>query len=168
MNSANSGVSANSARSAESEGALWGTSALDWADVQQPTIRPASRAVLSELGPWRGRTLLDIGCGAGDFVGMVGGLGAKASGLDASAPLIEIAQARNPTARFRVGDMQHLPFPDATFDVVTAFNSLHFAADPARTIAEAIRVTRLGGRIAVATWGPPTECDAITYLLDLG
>jgi SAM-dependent methyltransferase len=154
--------------SAELDGALWGAHALDWAEIQQPFIRPVSRAVLDKLGPWRGRTLLDIGCGAGDFTGMVGDLGAKVSGLDAAASLIEIARERNPAGRFRVGDMQHLPFPDDDFSVVTAFNSLHFARDPALAIAEAIRVTRSGGRIVLATWGPPSECDAITYLLDLG
>ncbi|NEC86379.1 class I SAM-dependent methyltransferase [Streptomyces sp. SID12501] len=153
---------------AELEGALWGARALDWAEVQQPTIRPLSGTVLGELGAWQGRTVLDLGCGAGDFAGMASALGANVSGLDASAALIEIAQRRNPTSTFRVGDMQHLPFPDHRFSVVTAFNSLHFARNPARTITEAKRVTHPGGSIVVATWGPPSECDAITYLLDLG
>jgi SAM-dependent methyltransferase len=153
---------------AELQGALWGRRARDWAEVQQPTIRPASRAVLDELGPWQEKALLDIGCGGGDFAGMAGGLGAKASGLDASAALIDIARRRQPAGRFGVGDMQHLPFPDDDFDVVTAFNSLHFANDPRLAVAEAIRVTRPGGTIVVATWGPPVECDAIGYLLDLG
>ncbi|MFD9427664.1 MULTISPECIES: class I SAM-dependent methyltransferase [unclassified Streptomyces] len=153
---------------AEQEGALWGARARDWADVQEPTIRPVCRTVLGELGTWQGRTLLDVGCGAGDFVGMASCLGARVSGLDASVALIEIARKRNPAGLFRVGDMQYLPFPDDAFNVVTAFNSLHFATDPAATVAEAIRVTRPGGSIVIATWGPPSECDAITYLLDLG
>jgi ubiquinone/menaquinone biosynthesis C-methylase UbiE len=156
---------------AESEGALWGARALDWADIQQSAIRPASAAVLGELGElgdWRGRTLLDIGCGAGDFVGMAGELGAKASGLDASAALIEIARQRSPVGTFHVGDMQHIPFPDNGFNVVTAFNSLHFADDPVHTLTEMMRVTSPGGSIVVAIWGPPAECDAISYLLDLG
>jgi SAM-dependent methyltransferase len=153
---------------ARREGEFWGARPLDWANIQQPTIRPASHAVLSELGPWQGKALLDIGCGAGDFVSMASCLGAKVSGLDASGPLIKIAQGRNPAGRFHVGDMQRLPFPDDHFNVVSAFNSLHFAIDPALAVAEAIRVARPGGSIVFATWGPPSQCDAITYLLDLG
>jgi ubiquinone/menaquinone biosynthesis C-methylase UbiE len=153
---------------AELEGALWGARAQNWADVQQQTIRPASVAVLGELGPWRERSLLDIGCGAGDFVSLASGLGAMVSGLDASLPLIEIARKRTPSGRFRVGDMEHIPFPDDDFTIVTAFNSLHFASNPADAVAEAIRVTRSGGWIVAATWGPPSECEAFTYLLDLG
>jgi len=152
----------------ERQGALWGAHATDWAEVQQPTVRPAFYAVLDALGPWRGRTLLDIGCGAGDFLGLAGELGATVTGLDASAALIDIARTRCPAGTFRVGDMQHLPLRDDGFDVVTAFNSLHFAKDPAPTVAEMIRVTRPGGTVVVATWGPPCECDAIVYLLDLG
>ncbi len=154
--------------SAELEGALWGARSLDWADVQQRTGRPAFLAVLGELGPWRHHVLLDIGCGAGDFASLASSQGALVSGLDASPPLIEIARKQAPSGRFGVGDMEHIPFPDDDFTVATAFNSLHFASDPALAVAEAIRVTRPGGCIVAATWGPPTECDAVTYLLDLG
>jgi ubiquinone/menaquinone biosynthesis C-methylase UbiE len=154
--------------SAELEGTFWGARATDWVAVQQRTIQPAFLAVLNELSPWPGRTLLDIGCGAGEFVGLACSYGAVASGLDACATFIEIARKRTPCARFRTGDMEHIPFPDNEFAVVTAFNSLHFATDPAVAVAEAVRVTRPGGHIVIATWGPPAECDAIAYLLDLG
>ncbi|TCO54825.1 class I SAM-dependent methyltransferase [Actinocrispum wychmicini] len=153
---------------AELAGEHWGARARDWAEVQQRTILPASLAVLDELGPWAGQSLLDVGCGTGEFVQLAGDRGAVVSGLDASAALIEIARARNPTGRFLVGDMEHIPFPAAEFSVVTAFNSLHFASSPDRVVAEAMRVTRPGGRIVVATWGPLLQCDALTYLLDLG
>lgn len=149
-------------------GGAWGVRASDWATVQEPTMRPACQAVLDELSPWTGRSLLDVGCGAGAFTAMVTSAGATSNGLDACAPLIALARRRNPGGRYVVGDMQHLPFPDNAFDVVTAFNSLHFAGNPAAAIAETIRVTRPGGHIVLAAWGPPEECDAITYLLDLG
>jgi hypothetical protein len=90
--------------SAELEGALWGARAGDWVHVQQRTIRPVSFAVLDELGPWQGRPLLDIGCGAGDFAGLAGGLDAVVSGLDACAAFIDIARERIPSGRFLVGD----------------------------------------------------------------
>jgi ubiquinone/menaquinone biosynthesis C-methylase UbiE len=153
---------------AELEGTFWGARAMDWVAVQQRTIQPAFLAVLEELRPWPGRTLLDIGCGAGEFVGMAGSLGAMVSGLDACATFIEIARERIPRGKFWTGDMERIPFPDDEFAVVTAFNSLHLAPNPAVAVAEAVRVARPGGHIVIATWGPPAECDAIAYLLDLG
>lgn len=153
--------------STELDGELWGARATDWVEVQQQTIQPAFLAVLEELSPWPGRTLLDIGCGAGEFAGLANNLGAVVSGLDACAAFIEIARRRTP-GRFRIGDMTRIPFADDEFAVVTAFNSLHFARNPMAAVAEAVRVTRPGGRIVIATWGPPSECDAVTYLLDLG
>lgn len=154
---------------AELNGEPWGAQARDWAEVQEQTIHPVLLAVLDELGPsWPGRSLLDLGCGAGEFARLAGHRGAVVSGLDASMTLIEIARTRNPAGRFQVGDMEHLPFPAAEFSVVTAFNSLHFARDPARVVAEATRVLRPGGRIVVATWGPLPDCDAMAYFLDLG
>lgn len=154
--------------SAESEGVLWAARASDWVEVQQRTIRPAFLAVIEELGPWFGRPLLDIGCGSGEFAGLAGERGATVSGLDACAAFVEVARTRTPSGRFRTGDMERIPFPDDEFAVATAFNSLPFAADPAAAAVEAVRVTRPGGQVVVATWDPPAECDAITYLLDLG
>jgi ubiquinone/menaquinone biosynthesis C-methylase UbiE len=153
--------------STELDGMFWGARATDWVEVQQQTIQPAFLAVLEELSPWPDRTLLDIGCGAGEFAGLANNLGAVVSGLDACAAFIEIARKRTP-GRFRIGDMTRIPFADDEFAVVTAFNSLHFARNPVVAVAEAVRVTRPGGRIVIATWGPPSECDAVTYLLDLG
>ncbi|MFD8491840.1 class I SAM-dependent methyltransferase [Amycolatopsis sp. NPDC059657] len=146
----------------------WDTRARDWAEAQEQTILPLSLAVLDELGPWPGQSLLDLGCGAGQFARLASDRGALVHGLDASAALIDIARTRNSMGRFQVGDMEHLPFPEAEFSVVTAFNSLHFARSPARAVAEATRVTRPGGRVVAATWGPLTECDAMAYFLDLG
>ncbi|MGY0234154.1 methyltransferase domain-containing protein [Longispora urticae] len=153
---------------ADQQALAWGTRPRDWAAVQEPTIRPVIHSVLEELGPWRGRALLDIGCGAGDFTGRAAALGAVVSGLDVSAALIDIARTRHPTGAFQVATMEKLPFPDGAFDVVTAFNCLHFSTDPQRTVTEALRVVRTAGSIVIATWGPPNECDAFTYLLDLG
>lgn len=155
-------------RSAELEGTYWNRGALDWDIVQQRTVYPVSMAVLDELDSWPGRTLLDIGCGSGEFARLAADRGARVHGLDASSMLIEIAQKKNPAATFRVGDMECLPYSTDRFSVVTAFNSLHFAHDPVDAISEAIRVTQPGGRIVVATWGPAADCDAVCYFLDLG
>ncbi|MFI9455252.1 class I SAM-dependent methyltransferase [Amycolatopsis sp. NPDC052450] len=149
-------------------GEHWSTHARDWTDVQERTIHPAWLAVLNELTPAPGEPVLDLGCGAGGFTRLAARRGVKVSGLDASATLAGIARTRTPAGDFRAGDMNRIPFPDAEFFAVTAFNSLHFAQDPARAVEEAIRVARPGGHITIAAWGPLTDCDALAYFLDLG
>ena len=49
--------------------------------------------------------------------------------------------------------MEQLPWPEATFDAVTGFNSLQFADDPVVALREWVRVTRPGGAIAICVWG---------------
>ena len=66
---------------------------------------------------------------------------------------------RTPSADLRVGDIQELPYGDGTFDVVTAFNSVQYAVDPAAAVAELARVCRSGGRVAIGIWGDPARCE---------
>ncbi|MGW7531293.1 class I SAM-dependent methyltransferase [Amycolatopsis sp. NPDC054798] len=146
----------------------WSANARDWAEVQERTILPAWRTVLAELALSPSRPVLDLGCGAGGFVRLAGSHGVPVSGLDSSAALIEIARDRHPLGTFRVGDMERIPFRRGEFGAVTAFNSLHFARNPAIVVEEAKRVTRPGGQIAVTAWGPLLSCDAMAYFLDLG
>jgi SAM-dependent methyltransferase len=64
-----------------------------------------------------------------------------------------------PGADLRVGDIEELPFDDATFDVVTAFNAVQYAADPQAAVVELARVVRPGGRVAIGVWGDPARCE---------
>jgi ubiquinone/menaquinone biosynthesis C-methylase UbiE len=73
--------------------------------------------------------------------------GAIVAGVDAAGPLIEVAAERTPEGDFRVGDMETLPWPDDSFDIVTGFSSFQFADDKARALGEARRVSR--GQVAV-------------------
>jgi SAM-dependent methyltransferase len=80
-------------------------------------------------------------------------------GLDASEPLLDVARARTPDGEFRVGEIQELPYADASFDVVTATNAIQYAVDPAAAVAELARVTRSGGRVGIGIWGDPARCE---------
>jgi len=62
-----------------------------------------------------------------------------------------VASDRNPGCDIRVGDMQDLPWPDATFDVVTSFRGI-WGTTP-RAVEEAHRVLVPGGRVAITVWG---------------
>src|SRR3546814_6721572 len=60
---------------------------------------------------------------------------------------LERARLRNCVVR--KGDMNHLPLGEASFDAVTVHQVLHYAERPARTIEEAARVLRPGGRLFI-------------------
>ena len=145
--------------SAAMQGRLWGTSPRDWAEVSEPLVRPLHEATVAALRPLDGRSLLDAGCGSGLALRIAAAAGARVSGLDASAALLEVARERVPDADLRVGDLADLPYADATFDVVTAFNAIQYADDPRGAAAELARVARPGGRVAIGVWGDPARCQ---------
>ncbi len=148
---------------AATEGPLWGRRARDWSAVQEPQLDAVYRDVLAKVEV-TGRSVLDIGCGAGRFLQLAAAAGARVEGIDASQALIEEALWRVPGATIVRGEMQRLPFPDERFDLVTGFNSFQWAADRTVALSEAARVMRLDGRLLVATWGPPEVTDAAVYL----
>ena len=72
-----------------------------------------------------------------------------------------------PAGEFHLGDIEELPFANATFDVVCGFNSFQYAATPSTALAEARRVTKPGGTVAVVTWGTPDGMEAASLIAAL-
>jgi SAM-dependent methyltransferase len=122
-------------------------------------MRPLYLATLDALAPLERASLLDAGCGSGQALADAAARGATVTGLDATAGLLDIARERTPSAELRVGDLEQLPFEEGTFDVVTAFNAIQYAADPAWAVFELARVCRPGGMVAVGVWGDPRRCE---------
>jgi SAM-dependent methyltransferase len=151
-------------RTAEINGPLWGARARDWAEIQEGQFGPGFDDVLARAGIGTGTRFLDVGCGAGMAAMRASALGATVAGIDAAGPLLDIARERVPLGDFRTGDLEDLPFPDHSFDVVTGFNAFQFAGDPLRALAEARRVTRPGGTVAVMVWGRPEGMEAASIL----
>lgn len=145
---------------AEINGKLWGARARDWAEYGESTAAELFDAVLKKIRNGKSTTLLDVGCGAGGFCQMASGAGINVTGFDASENLIAIARERLPEAEFKTGDMAELPYPSETFDVVTGLNSFQFADDIPGALKEAGRVTKKGGKVVMAIWGKPDDCDA--------
>jgi SAM-dependent methyltransferase len=126
-------------------GPLFGARARDWAETWEGPLgwgTPVYEHVLdrARIGP--GTRVLDCGCGAGRFPRMAADHRAIVAGVDAAAPLIEVASERTPEGDFRVGDLEALPWPDDSFDIVTGFSSFQFADDKSRALGEARRVSR--------------------------
>jgi SAM-dependent methyltransferase len=155
-------------RTGAAQGELWSERAADWAELQEPCMRPLHEAGLDALGVDERTTLLDAGCGAGLAIAIAAERGATVSGYDAAPGLIAIARRRVPSARIEQGDLEELPFADRSFDAVTGFNSFQYAANPEAALREAYRVLRPGGGLVIATWGPPELCDLAANLVAVG
>jgi SAM-dependent methyltransferase len=103
-----------------------------------------------------GLSCVDIGCGNGAFTEMLVGRCAPAEvqGIDPSPEQIAFARTRHTAkvAEFRQGDAMALPFPDARFDMATMALVIFFVPEPAKGVAEMVRVVRPGGAVAAYAW----------------
>jgi ArsR family transcriptional regulator len=126
-----------------------------WDDLARTLLPvPDYREKLLALIP-RGATVLEIGIGTGGLLAELAARGGKVIGVDHSPAMLE--EARNRLARdgidsvaLRLGEMAHLPLPDASVDCVVANMVLHHAADPLAVLAEIRRVLLPGGLLVLA------------------
>lgn len=120
-----------------------------------PLYMAGVRAALRALGPVRGLTVLDAGCGTGLTTRRLAGRCGSLAALDASAASLMVLKS-DATARDVLavrGDLLHLPFAAGTFDRVLCANTLQqFPGrdNHLRVVAELARVTRPGGRVVVS------------------
>ena len=149
------------------EGPLWSEHAEDWASVHEHNLNPVYTAVLDLVHAQPGVEILEVGCGGGTALKLAAERGARVAAIEAAEAFVEISRGRVPDADVRVGDLQFLPFEDESFDVVMGFNAFQYAADAHAALAEALRVLRPGGRIAMTVWGPLEECDIASHLIAL-
>jgi SAM-dependent methyltransferase len=145
--------------SATRQGLLWGAAAQDWAELQEPLALPLWEAMLDAAAVGPGTRVLDAGCGAGGASVRAARRGAHVNGLDAAEALLAIARRRLPDGDFRTGDLEALPYPSGTFDAILVADVLPYVADPLAALCELRRVCAWLGRVVVATWGLPEECD---------
>jgi SAM-dependent methyltransferase len=150
--------------SAAVEGPDWSAKAPVWVELWGGLADPARKAVADATGIGSGMQVLDVGCGTGEFCALAAARGAVVAGLDAADGMIEIARRRLPGADLRVGAMERLPWAGDSFDLVTAFNSFQFAAGFAAAVAEAARVARTGGHVAICNWGRKEEREVFVVL----
>ena len=112
---------------------------------------PIRQDLMKQLGDLRGKAVLDLGCGRGEFSIWLAKLGARVTAVDLGAPLLEAARSRaalnGVSCDFQQADIVSLPFPAGTFDAVIGLSILHHLsqADVRRAVAECHRVLRENG-----------------------
>jgi SAM-dependent methyltransferase len=112
------------------------------------------RLVVEATGAGPTDRTLDVACGPGLLACAFAEVVAHATGIDLVPAMIAQAEARQAelglaNVSWRVGDVQPLPYDDASFDVVTCRYAFHHFPHPGAVLAEMARVCRPGGRVAV-------------------
>lgn len=115
---------------------------------------PVEAALLQALDGHGAGALLDVGTGTGRMAELLASRAERVTALDKSPEMLRIARARLqslPADKVSLvqGDFMALPFADSMFDTVLFHQVLHYAQDPGTVLAEAARVLRPAGRIAV-------------------
>ena len=128
------------------------------------------RRVIALADPRHGLRVLDLATGTGDLAFAAAARGARVVGLDITYRMIELARQKvgadqrvgpgghaGPPLHFMVGDMLALPFPAASFDVVTTGYGLRNVPDLPQAIDEIRRVLAPGGRVVSLDFNRPAS-----------
>lgn len=141
-------------------------SAPSAAEVYDSFMVPAMFAPLAErlldfAVPRPGERVLDLACGTGIVARTLAArrdLDVEITGLDFDPQMLAVAREASKRdgpgleIDWHEGDAGALPFPDASFDLVLCQTAIQFFPDRATAMAEALRVLRPGGRIALNAW----------------
>ena len=129
--------------------------ARQWDDLAR-TLLPAPDYRERLLSPVpEGKTVVEIGFGAGGLLPVLAARSATVIGVDHSPAMLEEARRRLALSGLngidlRLGEMTHLPLPDRSADCAVLNMVLHHAADPPAVLAEIRRVLTPGGVLVLA------------------
>jgi SAM-dependent methyltransferase len=124
--------------------------------------------LVNALSPEPGDRWLDVATGTGAIATRAARAGANVTAVDIAPKMIETAarqaHAAGLSIEFDVGDAQALPYPDASFDVVSSAHGVVFAPDHDAAASELARMCRPGARLGLTAWRtgePGDELDEI-------
>jgi ubiquinone/menaquinone biosynthesis C-methylase UbiE len=111
---------------------------------------------LVDVSTYQGKSLLEVGCGAGIDLVRFARAGAVVTGIDLSTTAIELArkniEQNGLKADLWVMNGESMQFPDNSFDVVYAHGVLQYTADVEKMVAEIHRVVKPGGGVVVMVY----------------
>ena len=129
----------------------------DFGQIAKFTM-PAAEQFMARIPLQPGMRVLDAACGTGNLAVLAARRRCQVAGLDIAANLLVQARQRADQEQlaieFAQGDVEAMPYADATFDAVVSMYGVMFAPRPERVVSELCRVTRPGGLIALANWTP--------------
>jgi len=130
-----------------------------------PGIRDetALRLIVEASGAGPDDTVLDVACGPGLVVAAFARVVRHATGIDITPAMLDRARAHAAqlgltNVTWRQGDVLSLPWPDASFSIVTSRFAFHHFLDPLAVLREMRRVAAPGGRVVVVDSTPDTRC----------
>lgn len=127
--------------------------------------------LLTSLGPHKGKRILELGSGRGEFSVFLAKQGAEVTGIDIGSHLVEasslLAEINHVKAQFLQANVTRLPFGSRSFDAVVGLLILHHLSQPdlQKALAEAHRVLREGG--AAVFYEPVEDSRVFDFLQDL-
>lgn len=132
------------------------------ADERDDVLAPVADALMAVAAPAAGMHVLDIGCGCGATTLTAAARVSRdgfATGIDLSAPMLELARTRAATGNvaniaFVHGDAQTHPFEPESFDLAISRFGTMFFSEPEAAFANIAGALRPGGRLCLATWQP--------------
>jgi SAM-dependent methyltransferase len=127
---------------------------------------------LVDFDGYRGRTVLDVGCGAAVDLARFARGGAVVTGVDLTPSAIALARAnfeqQGLAGQFEVADGEQLPFPDSAFDLVYAHGVVQYTAHPRRLVEECRRVLKPGGQAIFQVYNRISWLNALSKLMKVG
>jgi SAM-dependent methyltransferase len=127
---------------------------------------------LVDFAAYRGRRVLDLGCGAGVDLARFAKGGADATGVDLTPAAVALARAnfaqQGLAGRFEVADGEQLPFADGSFDLVFAHGVVQYTANPQRLVDECRRVLAPGGEAIFQVYNRISWLNALSKLMKVG
>ncbi|MDI3329758.1 MAG: class I SAM-dependent methyltransferase [Micrococcus sp.] len=130
----------------------------DYPGMVESWLLPLGPRLVEAAGIASGQRVLDVGAGTGNASLPAAATGASVTASDLTPELLEAGRSRAAAQGLDLewveADAEHLPFEDASFDVVMSSIGVMFAPHHQEAADELVRVCRPGGRIALLSWTP--------------